>query len=104
MWSLLFLLIHYYQPTFQTKWNGQLDKAVKYYEKHGVWPPKSEETCGMWVHNQRTLGKKFMKDPKSTGWITQDRIDKLTEAGFDWNPRANNRKKEVSSLIFVRLL
>ena len=37
-----------------------------------------------------------MKDPKSTGRISQERIDKLNEAGFDWNPR-----RKVSSLIFV---
>ena len=39
-----------------------------------------------------------MKDPKSTGRISQERIDKLNEVGFVWND------KDVSSLIFVRLL
>jgi len=39
-----------------------------------------------------------MEDPKSTGSISQERIDKLNEAGFVWN------SKYVSSLIFVRLL
>ena len=39
-----------------------------------------------------------MNDPKSTGKMTQDRFDKLNEAGFVWYG------KYVSSLIFVRLL
>ena len=44
-----------------------------------------------------------MKDPKSTNSITQDRIDKLTQAGFVWNPGTGNCNN-VSNLIFARLL
>ena len=83
--GLICSLIHHYQPTLQTKWDGQLAKAIKYRDKNGVWPPKSDKTCGNWVSNQRKYGKMFMKDPKSTNSINQDRIDKLTQAGFVWS-------------------
>ena len=72
----------------------------EYRRKNGMWPPRSDETYGNWVTNQRTFGRKFMEDPESTNKITQERVDKLTQAGFVWNIYA----KKVSSLIFVRLL
>ena len=37
-----------------------------------------------------------MEDPKSTGKITQERVDKLTQAGFVWNPGSGSIADDVS--------
>ena len=74
------------------------NKTDEFRRENGMWPPQSNKICGTWVKDQRRFGRKFMNDPESTSAITQERVDKLTQAGFVWNA------KEVSSLIFVRLL
>ena len=76
------------------------NKADEFRRENGMWPPQSNKICGTWVKDQRAFGRKFMEDPESTNKITQERVDKLTQAGFVWNIYA----KQVSSLIFVRLL
>ena len=37
-----------------------------------------------------------MNDPESTSAITQERVDKLNEAGFDWNPVSGGTADDVS--------
>ena len=45
--------------TGNTKWNEMFNKVDEYRKKHGKWPPATEKTCGKWVDNQRTFGRKF---------------------------------------------
>ena len=61
-----------------------------------MWPPQSNKICGTWVKDQRRFGRKFMNDPESTSAITQERVDKLNEAGFDWNPVSGGTADDVS--------
>ena len=53
---------------------------------------QSQGGLGTWVDRQRREKKKFDKGEKSS--MTQERIDKLDEVGFVWNP--GQGRKSVS--------
>ena len=76
----------------ENKWDENLTQVVQYKEKHKRFPPQSQGVLGTWVDKQRREKKKFDKGEKSS--MTQERIDKLDEVGFVWNP--GQGRKSVS--------
>jgi predicted deacetylase len=76
-------------------WEDRLAELRTFSEMHGQCNlPKDypqNRVLATWVKNQRRQYKLFLKEQK-TSMMTTERVMKLTEIGFDWNPRKGDRK------------
>jgi len=90
-------------------WNEALAELKRYKEEHGdckvtgkstIRIGKSERKLGPFVKRQRREYKKYDNGEKS--YLTEDRINKLNDIGFDLNPsraqdKSNGNKKRKAS-------
>jgi superfamily II DNA or RNA helicase len=78
-----------------TAWELNFQKLVKFTRKHGhANVPKifaGDKQLGIWVPKQRELKKKGALEP--------DRITRLEEIGFDWDPIGSTWKQNIQRLI-----
>ena len=88
--------------TREQKWNAWLDELIRYKEEHGHCnvPKTSKEhsRLGIWVYTQRYEYKKFMDGDKSSH-MTQTRIVKLEEVGFEWSAGLLSWEKRYQQLL-----
>ena len=86
----------------EQKWNAWLDELIGYKEVHGHCnvPKTSKEysRLGIWVYTQRREYKKFMDGDKSSH-MTQTRIVKLEEVGFEWSAGLLSWEKRYQQLL-----
>ena len=64
---------------WDAKWDARLDKLKEYKAGHGGCNVPQSQGLGSWVSRQRTA--------YSEGRISRERIERLNEIGFEWNPR-----------------
>ena len=66
---------------FSGRWEEKFCELLSYKKEHGdVNVPRFHPSgLGAWVHNQRHIGK--------NGSVSKDRIRRLDEIGFAWNPQ-----------------
>ena len=88
-------------------WSEGLAELKRYKEEHGdcMLSEKSTLTIGKstrklynWINTQRRQYKKYEKGEKNS--LTEDRINKLSDIGFDFSPRfgrSNGNKKRKAS-------
>ena len=58
-------------------WDSRFEELMSYMAEHGHCnPPRSNESLGEWVKNQRAARKK--------GKLSQDRVQRLDDLGFNW--------------------
>jgi hypothetical protein len=80
--------------THEAAFLTRLRQLKEYKDRYGTClVPTSYPKLGTWCHHQRRQYKKWKEGKESH--ITQERIDKLEELGFVWNPREN--KNEVTT-------
>jgi len=72
-------------------WETRFHELVQYKAKHDDCNvPRNQGQLGAWVHTQRVTYKKNK--------LSQDRIDRLNDIGFDWTPpRGGSRKSKAPS-------
>ena len=67
-------------------WETRFNELVQYKAKHGDCNvPRSQGPLGMWVYKQRGGCTKNK--------LSQDRIDRLNDIGFDWTPPMGGSRK-----------
>jgi len=89
----------------ETQWNSKLEILRQYKKDNGdCLVPRGYEVNGInlgeWVRKQRADFRKFQKDEQSA--MTQERIDKLNEISFVWEPREfqwNLKYAELTSYV-----
>lgn len=71
------------------KWNEMFNRLVQYKAHHrNCLVPQNYQAdvkLGRWIHYQRV--EFWMSKQQGTGKITQARIDKLNNIGFEWDPQ-----------------
>ena len=78
--------------SIDAKWDTKFHELVAYKDTHGGScnvPQRYAENpqLGKWVSYQRTQYNKFQQDP-SKSHMTQERVERLQNIGFEWNGRS----------------
>lgn len=60
-------------------WQIMWERLSEYHEKEQDWPAATEGKLGLWCHTQRLSRKR--------GTLSKERIRRLDEIGFDWEPQ-----------------
>ena len=85
----------------EAAWESMFSALIEYKEEHGdcLVPKRYEENkkLGFWVAEQRTQYRLLQDGEHSQ--ITEKRIAKLEETGFDWNPQETAWESMFSALI-----
>lgn len=80
------------RPSYNEQWNLMFGRLLKYKSKHNhMMVPnrcKEDPPLGQWVSRQRAYYK-LLKQGKKSSTMTQERIQKLEEAGFVWDGRGS---------------
>ena len=79
--------------TLDASWNNYFDKLVQFKKKHGdcnvpIDYPE-DPPFASWINRQRTKKAK----------LSQERIDRLNELGFDWDPRESDWNQQYALLV-----
>ena len=90
-------------------WAKHWNSSKSFYETHNKWPTTGtddleEKRLGIWVNNQRVVGKKLAAGQKSA--MTRERYEILdTYPGWEWDPLAiawNNSWEAVKAFVETR--
>ena len=79
------------KPHVRPTWDERLEELKQYKARHGDCNvPWNHGSLGKWVKRQRNVRK--------NGKLSDDRIQKLDELGFDWSPRMTWEERLLEAL------
>jgi len=72
-------------------WEQRYEELVHFQQGHGHCRVSTESgVLGKWVMHLREKYKRFLKEKRYRGQLTQERIDRLEALGFEWSLRPPN--------------